>query len=684
MQELDGNRQKLFAKLYGQFQVARQRYLKRHLQRIMKEREELLRADRHAATTSSESNTTAAADDDDDEGGEQPRGGGSSSSSTSPNAAVNPREMAKSAMDRAELNPPAPIKSAEPWAQHLSNVSGAAARHKHRKGVMSQTTRQLSLELHNEGIWMYPLLESDDNKTNKKPETGVSQSDCEFIPWGIKAFSLLNTVVCGEIPSGYERILEKHPQSTELMQSQGSQVRCIVTDLRTSLETASLQRSKAIKEQDEVVVKDLEQKVAKLNQHSTEADKAVKVLTAQENQQTSMVAAAEEEVKNAMRIQGEFKAKFHSFLGAGTRYFFRRPPRLDSRLVLLMPLRANPFLSCCVVADGNPVPEASPNDRKELQKAMLRYRTNLDTATQRAETAKQSLAETKEKLQKVMVLVKTTQKSLSMASSLLKKKQAQVAEARTTSTSASSSGGRGKTAKQMEAAEAERSATRVKDVIGALYATAERRREKFEQKKSTSLSSAWVQSFPGLPSSLKKSLWHKMHRRKQQIILRPSEECLVNELRASVAHAVTPKYNGRSADEKVAGIEEEMLKAEQRYLLATHPFGDGEIATVPASKANEDWAEPGWQLNLSVPEEDDDTRILPCAKSFPVLERNLAEIASAPGRQAASLLRASHLRCLASPLSVFAVASSPAEENASLVDTRTYTFFEAQRLYLCT
>ena len=320
-----------------------------------------------------------------------------------------------------------------------------------------------------------------------------------------------------------------------------------------------------------------------------------------------------------------------------------------------------PFLSC--VADGSQVAEASPSDRKELQKAMLRYKTNLDTAAQKAKKEKQLLLETKTKRAKITAAVKTVQKNFATASAVLKKKRAQFGEARG---STPSSGGRARTTKRSNVIS-------FKDVISALHGTADRRREKYEMKKSSTLSGAWVQSFQGVPSSLKKSLFHKIHRRKQQIILRPTEESLVNELRASVAHAVASKYSGRSTEEKVAAMEEEMLKAEQRYLIAAHPLGNPETSTVPPTKSNEEWAEPGWQLNLEVPQDHDDTRILPCAKSFPVLERNLAEIASAPGRQAASLLRACHLLCLENPLSLFAVASSPAEENASLSQIREYT-----------
>lgn len=294
---------------------------------------------------------------------------------------------------------------------------------------------------------------------------------------------------------------------------------------------------------------------------------------------------------------------------------------------------------------------------------MHRYKTNLDTAAHKAAAAKQLLADATAKREKLEVLVKTAQKNIVAATNMLKKKRTQLADA-----------AKGKVTKQSEAALAEKAATRVKEVIGSLQTAAERRRQEYDKKKSSSLSSAWVQSFPGLPSSVKKSIWHRLHRRKQQIILRPSEESLIVDLHASVAHDVAPSFSGLPPEEQAAAIETEILKAEQRFLVATHPLGDASLPSVPPSKSSDEWAEPGWQLNLEVPEEPDDFRILPCAPSFPILEKNLAEIASAPGRQAASMLRASHLRCLASPMSIFSVASAPAEENSSFSQSRTCRF----------
>lgn len=293
---------------------------------------------------------------------------------------------------------------------------------------------------------------------------------------------------------------------------------------------------------------------------------------------------------------------------------------------------------------------------------MAKHTNSHDTAVQQVSIAKQRLHECKEKVQSMHNLVKNAQRNYSMAATLLQKKLAL--------SNGSNLSKSGRSSRQTIAVdEDDRAAFRVRDIIGALRVTADRRRDQSDQKKNTGFSSAWVQSFPGLPSSLKKSLWHKMHRRKQQVILRPTPESLVSDLRTNVAIVTASKYNDRDKMEK---IENEMMKAEQLYLLATHPFTTDSLPHVPPTKSSENWSEPGWKLNLSVPTDNRDDMILPCTPSFPVLESNLAEIASTPGRQAASMLRTSHFRCLASPLSAFAVASSAAESNSSLPLNRTH------------
>lgn len=289
---------------------------------------------------------------------------------------------------------------------------------------------------------------------------------------------------------------------------------------------------------------------------------------------------------------------------------------------------------------------------------MMQYEGNLETAMRREQAVKRKLVETKAQAQKLAVNAKNTLKNATIAANVLKKKRELILSSMQTSAES-------RPTKQSEAADSERARIRVRDVVASLRKTAGKRREQSIQKQSNSFSSAWIHSFSSLPNSLKKSLWHKMHRRKQQIILRPSEESLVNELRATISETVAA--NQKRSPQKKISLEAELVEAEQLFLLATHPLAVEELATSPSSKSSDTWAEPGWRLNLDVPHKEQEHRsILPCAYLFPALETNLSEISSAPGRQASSLLRTSHLRCMTAPLSTFAIASSPAEPNASL------------------
>lgn len=302
LQEVDSSRQKLHGKLYQQFQQLRQRYLKRHLQKIMKEKEELL-SQGPALNFSHIIETTDSLED---------------VSLSTLKSFANPRELAKSTMDeKVELNPPAPIKSAQPWVKDICFKSGAATRHQHRKGIMSQTVRQLSLEIHNEGLWIAACpVENEENKTESTAQPAV---EYEFLPWGVKANQILDAVVCGEIPPGTcERILDKHVNAAEIMAMQAGQVRCIVSDLRTSEETASSDRVAAVQEQEDSQLKDLEAKVGEMNKTATDAENACARAVHEEKEQMTVALAAEDMVKKATRIQEEFKQKFRVFLGPGT------------------------------------------------------------------------------------------------------------------------------------------------------------------------------------------------------------------------------------------------------------------------------------------------------------------------------------------------------------------------------
>ena len=70
------------------------------------------------------------------------------------------QDAAKKKMEgKEELRSPSPIKSKLDWKKDEGTtdedyVSGGSARHKQRKSIFSQVSKQLSVEIHNEGLWI--------------------------------------------------------------------------------------------------------------------------------------------------------------------------------------------------------------------------------------------------------------------------------------------------------------------------------------------------------------------------------------------------------------------------------------------------------------------------------------------------------------------------------------------------
>jgi hypothetical protein len=225
-----------------------------------------------------------------------------------------------------------------------------------------------------------------------------------------------------------------------------------------------------------------------------------------------------------------------------------------------------------------------------LLQATQKYKNAVEIAEKRQKLIGAKLSETKAQSQKQQALVKQAQRAVVVASTTLKKRKVLLSE--TT----------GARSKLRETEETERASVRVKDTIAALSITADKRRDQLNQKRNSSTSSTWVQTLPGLPGPLRKSLWYKMHRRRQQIVLRPSLESLISDLRKSVSKTLAASEIGVEGSENDA-LEAELLKAEQSFLLAIHPVASaGEpLSSVPSSSP---WAEPGayikWHMLIEI------------------------------------------------------------------------------------
>lgn len=231
--------------------------------------------------------------------------------------------------------------------------------------------------------------------------------------------------------------------------------------------------------------------------------------------------------------------------------------------------------------DGTPLPTTNANDRKKLLQHALKLKGALDTSMKSLDIARKNMNEAKVHLHKTQGTAKIVSRSLVLAQSTLKKRKAAMRESP------------GSYSKVRDVS------VRVKDTIAALNITADKRRDQLNQKRNSNTSSTWVQSLREVPGPLRKSLWYKMHRRRQQIVLRPSMESLVSDLRKSVAKNLEASGSFRrmlksnsTESSKADKLEAELLKAEQSFLLAAHPVKpvNEPLSSVPSSTP---WAEPG-------------------------------------------------------------------------------------------
>ncbi len=182
--------------------------------------------------------------------------------------------------------------------------------------------------------------------------------------------------------------------------------------------------------------------------------------------------------------------------------------------------------------------------------------------------AQVKLGQLKQQIQKYMVLKKQTQRNAAIASAALKKRKTMT--------------------------DGERSSTRVKDMVASLSLLADKRRDQLNQKRTSSTSSTWVQNLPGVPGPLRRSLWHKMHRRRQQIVLRPSQESLAVDLKSSILKSLANIESLKDLSEASKTVE--LQKAEQAFLLAVHPVAPQhfELPSVPSTSS---WGEPGKSIS---------------------------------------------------------------------------------------
>ncbi len=295
-QDLNTQRQNLYNRIYTGLQQIKQRHVKKHLISIAERR-------------------TAMKLELDSMEDKPMRETAQQNLQTSPDKAKSGTE------ERQALRPVSPIKTATDWREEsVYEPSGAATRHKHRKGVLSQINRQLSVEIHNEGIWLSELSEKKNNQNRTKDSSdnaATTESDKKyFFPWGVKARKILESIVCGEIPFACNDSSKFNFSDT--VAQNGGHIRCIMTDLRTSDATASAQRAEAIMKKELEDVKKLEEKEGVIKKNMGEMEKNIEIIRkSQQELNLKLKQTVKEYEKTKQHLQA-FRTKYSNFFGPGT------------------------------------------------------------------------------------------------------------------------------------------------------------------------------------------------------------------------------------------------------------------------------------------------------------------------------------------------------------------------------
>jgi hypothetical protein len=154
---------------------------------------------------------------------------------------------------------------------------------------------------------------------NKDGESASEKK--HLIPWGVKAREFLGSIICGEIPQNFGSAQFHFGDSVA---TNGGHVRCVMTDLRTSDETASAQRAAAVQEQEETELSELENKVAETTSAVGNADNNLARMEKEEKDITAKVKEAIKDYETKKMSLQNFRTKFSRFLGPGEWLYARR------------------------------------------------------------------------------------------------------------------------------------------------------------------------------------------------------------------------------------------------------------------------------------------------------------------------------------------------------------------------
>jgi len=369
-----------------------------------------------------------------------------------------------------------------------SSAHTAVMRHKRRKHIMNGTTVQVAVDIHNEGLFLMARSTHENeslsrfgNVSNTGPGVGTIVTDdisgrpCLFIPWGSKARSFLYSIVCGEIPPGYglEKVTAGSTSNQKLLD--GGLVKCMVTDTRTSQETAISDRAQSYP------------KIQKMS-NTTRIENAAKLVASY----STRIKELESDI-NTLSFREQKIAQAHR---DATQHLERSKATMDK-----LKLHLQQFFG----KDGTPSPNLlNPEGQQKILSTMYKYKTSYE-AKRNEESA---LREPLEFARKVLVSKKDE----------LEKVKQEIQKLDAFKKEVNSKSG-------MEVNMIDK---RAENLINSICQVAQRRRAQVNLKKSNS------DPMHDIPEEEKKSFAQKMTRRRIVTMLRPTQVSIVNEVKDMV------------------------------------------------------------------------------------------------------------------------------------------------------
>ena len=494
----------------------------------------------------------------------------------------------------------------------------AVLRHKRRKHIMNGTTVQVAVDIHNEGLFLMARSTCNENENSLSRFANVSNTSsgigtivtddtsgrpCLFIPWGGKARSFLYSILCGNIPTGFglEKVTAGSTASQKLLD--GGLVKCMITDTRTSQESAISDRAQSYPtiqaSSSSAHIENVAKRVAIANTRTEDLESAIRVLSLREQKIAQAHRDATQHLERAKATMDKLKLQVQQYF----------------------------------IKDGTPSPNINPESQQKILSTMYKYKTSYETTRNEElnlrkplELARMALVSKKEELDKV-------------------KQEIQKLEAYK------------EEAKSQSGMDGYLIDKRAENLINSICQVAQRRRAHVNRKKSNSD----LNTMNTVHEDEKKSFAQKIVRRRIVTMLRPTQSSIVNEVKEMIGGSPSDlQHNFDSPEDEDASIDPKLC-AEELLLLSLYPEAKEALAPVP-NETNTQWAEPGWQLNLSPPERGNPHSILSVDQEGH-LPQHFLSVCCSSGRQTASLVLQRHLRVLEGPLSYVSEVSAPAETN---------------------